>query len=143
MLVEGTDTGHFRTRVGKGKTDTAFFINNNYSYHRTTHPTNAPTPGARPLTATGNGVFNEIKATRVEGNIFEFEAVEAGEILRMYDSAGNLVPARHEAPSTVHALFDTGGDDVPGAKFIEDSAPTCTARTPGSTDRRSARPSPR
>jgi hypothetical protein len=29
VLVEGTDTGHFRTRAGKGKTDTAFFINNN------------------------------------------------------------------------------------------------------------------
>jgi len=37
-----------------------------------------PETGAS-VTMTANAVFNEIKARRVEGNIFEFAAVEAGQ----------------------------------------------------------------
>jgi hypothetical protein len=37
----------------------------------------------------------------------------------MYDSAGNLV-LRDRGSIHFHALFDTGGDDVPGATFIAD-----------------------
>ncbi len=115
VLVEGTANGHFRVRAGKGKTATAFFVNDNYSYTET--HTNADT-GAF-VTITGNAVFNEIKATRVEGNIFEFEAVEAGQPLRMYDSAGNLV-LRDRGSIHHHALFDTGGDNEPGGVPIEE-----------------------
>jgi hypothetical protein len=79
---EGTATGHFRIRAGKGETETAFFVNDNYSYEET--HTNVET-GAF-LTIKGNAVFNEIKATHVEGNIFEFEAVEAGQPFAIYDS---------------------------------------------------------
>jgi hypothetical protein len=115
VLVEGTASGHFRIRTGKGKTATAFFLNDNFSYTET--HTNADT-GAF-LTIKGNGVFNEIRATRVEGNVFEFEAVEAGQPFAIYDSAGNLV-LRDRGSIHHHALFDTGGDDVPGGEFIED-----------------------
>jgi hypothetical protein len=115
VLVEGTVSGHFRIRAGKGKTDTAFFLNDNNSYTET--HTNADT-GAT-LTISGNSVFNEIKATRVEGNIFEFEAVEAGQPFRVYDSAGNLV-LRDRGSIHHHSLFDTEGDDVPGGIFIAD-----------------------
>src|SRR5262245_60902125 len=53
--VEGTSSGHFRIRAGKGKTATAFFVNDNFSYTET--HTNAET-GAF-LTIKGNAIFNE------------------------------------------------------------------------------------
>jgi hypothetical protein len=113
--VEGTASGHFRIRAGKGKTATAFFLNDNYSYTET--HTN-PETGAF-LTITGNAVFNEIKARRVSGNVFEFEAVEAGQPFVLYDSAGNLV-VRDRGSLHFHSLFDTGGDNVPGGEFVAD-----------------------
>jgi hypothetical protein len=112
---EGTTSGHFRVRAGKGETETAFFVNDNFSYEET--HTNVDT-GAF-LTIKGNGVFNEIKATRVSGNIFEFEAVEAGQPFVVYDSDGNLV-LRDRGSIHHHALFDTEGDDVVGGIFIEE-----------------------
>jgi hypothetical protein len=52
--VDGTASGHFRIREGKGKDATAFFVNDNFSYAET--HTN-PATGAF-FTVTGNGVFN-------------------------------------------------------------------------------------
>lgn len=109
VLVEGVDSGHYSIRAGKGKTDTAFFLHDNYSYSNT--QTNVET-GAF-FTVRGHAVFNEIKATPVGGNIFEFEAVEAGQPFAIYDSAGNLV-LRDRGSIHHHVLFDTLGDDDPG-----------------------------
>ena len=112
--VEGTQSEKSKLRVGKGKTDTAFFGWLNYSFVET--QTN-PATGAF-VTITANAMFHEIKATRVEGSIFEFKQVEAGQF-RLYDSAGQLV-ARDRGNVQIHLLFDTEGDDVPGGKFIEE-----------------------
>jgi hypothetical protein len=113
--AEGTATGHFRIRAGKGAKSTAFFVNDNYSYVET--HTN-PDTGAF-FTLRGNAVFNEIKAIPRGGNLFEFEAVEAGQPFKLYDSAGNLV-LRDRGSIHFHALFDTLGDDEPGAEFVAD-----------------------
>lgn len=116
--VEGTQSGHFRIRAGKGTTETAFFVSDKYSYTET--HTNADT-GAF-VTIKGNAIFNEIKATPLGGSIFEFEAVEAGQPFQLYDSDGNLV-ARDRGSIHHHAIFDTGGDNVPGAILIEELEP--------------------
>lgn len=129
VLVEGTANGHFRIRTGKGKTATAFFVNDNFSYTET--HTN-PDTGAF-LTIKGNGVFNEIRATRIEGNIFEFEAVEAGQPFLLYDSDGNLV-ARDRGSIHHHGVFDVGNDDVPGATLIEELEPEVHGPHPGFDD---------
>ena len=52
-------------------------------------------------------MFNEVKATRVSGNVFEFVAVEAGQPFRLYDSNGRLV-ARDRGSDThgPHPGFD-------------------------------------
>lgn len=115
--VEGAQSGHLRIRAGKGKTDTAFFLRDNYTYTET--HTNVDS-GAF-LTIEGNGVFNEVRATRVEGNVFEFTAVEAGQPFVVYDSDGNLV-LRDRGVVRYHVLFDTGGDDVPGGEVLDISA---------------------
>ena len=121
-------SGHYRFRAGKGKTDTAFFNLDNYSFTET--QTNPET--GEFLTITANVVFNEIKATRVEGSIFEFWANEAGQF-RMYDSDGRLV-ARDRGSVRFHILFDTEGDDVPGGIFIEEFPPKVNGPHPGFDD---------
>jgi hypothetical protein len=126
VSVEGAASGHFRIRAGKGKDATVFFASDNYSYTET--HTNVET-GAF-LTIEGNAVFNEIKATHVEGNIFELEAVEAGQPFVLYDSEGNLV-ARDRGSIHHRALFDTEGDDVPGGIFLEELPPEVHGPHPG------------
>jgi hypothetical protein len=126
VVVQGTASGHFRVRAGKGKDASAFFVNDNFSYTEThTNPENGEF-----FTVTGNGVFNEVKATRVSGNVFEFTAVEAGQPFAIHDSAGNLV-LRDRGSLRHHALFDTLGDDVVGAVFIEDLGTDVNGPHPG------------
>ena len=129
VSIEGAASGHFRVRMGKGKKDQAFFASDNYSYEET--HTNVDT-GAF-LTIKGNAVFNEIKASRVDGNIFEFEAVEAGQPFVLYDSDGNLV-VRDRGSIHFHALFDTLGDSTPGAIFLEDLGADVHGPHPGFED---------
>jgi hypothetical protein len=126
--VEGASSGHFRIRAGKGKTDTAFFQLDNYSFTETqTNPANG-----KFVTIKANASFNEIRAKRVEGTVFEFWAVEAGQF-RMYDSSGRLV-ARDRGSVQYHILFDTEGDDVPGGVFVEEFPPTVHGPHPGFDD---------
>ena len=126
--VEGTSSGHFRVRAGKGKTDTAFFQLDNYSFTETqTNPANG-----KFVTITANASFNEVKAKRVEGTVFEFWAVEAGQF-RLYDSSGRLV-ARDRGSVQFHILFDTEGDDVPGGVQIEEFPPKVHGPHPGFDD---------
>ena len=126
--VTGTGSGHFRTRAGKGKTDTAFFGLDNYSFSETW--TNAA--NGKSFTITANASFNEIRAHRVEGTVFEFWAVEAGQF-RMYDSTGRLV-ARDRGSILWHILFDTEGDDVPGGEVIQEFEPVLRGKHPGFED---------
>jgi hypothetical protein len=128
VVVEGTSSGVARIREGKGKTATAFFGLDNYSFVET--QTN-PETGAF-LTITANAVFNETKARRVEDNIFEFAAVEAGQF-RMYDSDGRLV-ARDRGSIHYHILFDTRGDDVPGGDVVEELGADARGPHPGFDD---------
>ena len=123
--VAGTSSGNFRTRAGKGKTDTAFFGLDNYSFTETW--TNAA--NGRYFTITANALFNEIRAKRVEGTVFEFWAVEAGQF-RLFDSSGKLV-ARDRGSILWHILFDTEGDDVPGGEVIQEFEPVLRGQHPG------------
>jgi hypothetical protein len=129
VSVEGTSSGHFRIRAGKGDEDTAFFVSDNYSYTET--HTNVDT-GAF-VTIKGDAVFNEIKATPLGGNVFRFEAVEAGQPFALYDSDGNLV-ARDRGSIHHTALFDTLGDDEPGGVFLEDLGADVHGPHPGFDD---------
>ena len=126
--VKGTSSGVFRLREGKGKAATAFYGLDNYTFTET--QTN-PATGAF-VTITANAVFNEIKARRVEGNIFEFAAVEAGQF-RLFDSDDRLV-ARDRGSVHYHILFDTQGDDVPGGIFVEDLSADVHGPHPGFDD---------
>ena len=102
-------SGVFRIRQGKGKDASAFFLHDNFSY-REVH-TNRDT--GEFFVVTGNGVFNETRATRVEGNIFDFNSIEAGQPFTVTDSDGNVV-LRDRGVARETLRFDTQGDNVPG-----------------------------
>lgn len=112
--VEGEFSGVFRIRQGKNQNETAFFLMDNFSYQEV--HTNVDT--GEWFLVRGDGVFNETKATRIEGNIFEFVSVEAGQPFVVEDSDGNVI-IRDRGAIRRRILFDTEGDDVPGGIDIE------------------------
>jgi hypothetical protein len=115
VSVEGTARGGFRVRQGKGKTATAFFHRVTVSF-REIH-TNTDTGDW--FLIRGHEVFNEVKARRVEGTIFRFTAIEAGQPFIVENSDGEVV-IRDRGVIRFTFLFDTLGDDVPGGEFIEE-----------------------
>lgn len=112
--VDAEFSGNYRIRAGKHDDGSAFFLNDNYSY-REVH-TNLDT--GEWFVVRGNGVFDEVGATRVEGSVFEFVAVEAGQPFVVEDSAGNVV-LRDRGAIRYRTLFDTGGDDEPAGTVVE------------------------
>ncbi|MDQ3866207.1 MAG: hypothetical protein M3304_05185 [Actinomycetota bacterium] len=115
VRVEGTATGQYRVRTGKGKTASAFFQRVTVRY-REVH-TNTVT--GEWFLVRGHRVFNEVKARRVEGNVFRFTAVEAGQPFVVENSAGEVV-YRDRGAIRYTILFDTLGDAVPGGEFIRE-----------------------
>jgi hypothetical protein len=109
--VESTFHGVASLRVLKG--GQAFLARDKYWYEDVY--TNPDTGGW--FVIRGNALFHETKGTLVEGNIYRFVAIEAGQPFAVYDSDGNLVLRdRGRIRSTV--LFDTLGDGQPGGELI-------------------------
>ena len=113
--VEGTATGQYRLRTGKGKTASAFFSRVTVRF-REVHTNTATNEW---FVLRGHNVFNEVKARRVDGNVFRFTAVEAGQPFVVENSAGEVV-YRDRGAIRYTILFDTLGDAVPGGELIEE-----------------------
>ena len=101
-------------RVGKNKSDTAFFLRERHNV-REVH-TNTLTGESFVLTA--NSSFHEIKATQVEGSVYEFTQLESGQPFVITDSSGRVV-LRDRGSIRYHIVLDTGGDNVPGGEFVD------------------------
>ena len=108
-------SGRFHIREGKGKQAGAFFAHDNYSVLETI--TNRQ--NNKSFTVSRDGVFQDIRATRVDGSIFEFVSHEVGQPFVVRDMDGNVV-LRDRGAITFTYLFDTLGDDEPGGEFIEE-----------------------
>jgi hypothetical protein len=67
----------------------------------------------------GHSTTKELRATQVEGTIYRFDAVEAGQPFVIEDADGNVV-LRDRGAIRYAALFDTLGDGQPGAVFLGD-----------------------
>jgi hypothetical protein len=117
-----------RIRTGTGKFTTTFFEHLNVDYSETWTAANGSF-----VTVTGHHVFNEVKAVPLGGNLFRFEAVEAGQPFRLYDSEGNLV-LRDRGVIRFRAVFDTLGDTTPGGLLIEELEPSVRGPHPGFDD---------
>jgi hypothetical protein len=108
-------SGKVHIREGKGKQASAFFFHDNYSALETI--TNRQ--NGKFFTISHDGVNKDIRATRVEGSIFEFVSQDVGQPFVVRDMDGNVV-LRDRGAIAFTYLFDTLGDDVPGGDFIED-----------------------
>ena len=115
VQVTGSGGGTYILREGKNKDQGAFPVLNRFAYSETwTNPETGEW-----FVIRGASTFNEVKTTRVEGSIFEFRAVQAGQPFVVVDSAGNVV-VRNRGSVHVTYLFDTQGDDDPGGEWIAD-----------------------
>jgi len=112
--VEAEFEGTASIRVGKNRDSSAFFLRQSFSF-REVH--------TNPLTGEwfvirGHSTFIEVKATQIEGSIYEFTQVESGQPFGVEDSSGRVV-LRDRGSIRYHVVFDTGGDDLPGGEFID------------------------
>jgi hypothetical protein len=62
---------------------------------------------------------NEIKATLIGGNVYEFTTIEAGQPFVLKDSAGNVI-VRDRGVIRRTFAFDTLGDGTPGGVIVGD-----------------------
>lgn len=113
--VEGEFYGQARIRADKG--GQAFYAKDKFWYREIL--TNRDT--GMWFVVRGNGLFNEVRATQVEGNVYEFVAVEAGQPFVIEDAAGTVV-VRDRGVIRHTALFDTLGDGQPGGEFIDETS---------------------
>ena len=111
--VSGHVDGMAQLRVGKGDLATAFFLHDNFSYLETW--TRRDTGDS--FTLGANALFQETKATHVDGTVFEFTSVLAGQPFTVWDSDGKLI-LRDRGAIREALRFDTLGDDVPGGEFV-------------------------
>ena len=112
--VTGSASGLFILREGKNRDDGVFPFMDRLSYRETW--TNQQTGDW--FVIRGHLLFNEVKATHVAGNVFEFRSVEAGQPFVVEDSDGNVVE-RNRGSVRVTFLFDNGGDDEPGGLYLD------------------------
>jgi hypothetical protein len=113
--VEGSFSGEFFVRVGKGDLESAFFGHQTLAWtevhvRRDTGVT---------IVISSHTVFQETKATHIEDNVFRFDSVTAGAQLIVRDGSGTLLLMDR---GSVHdsLIFDTLGDATPGGIFIEE-----------------------
>ena len=127
LNVTSTFYGQAHLRVDK--TGQAFLDKN--AYHFSDVHTNPDT--GQWFVVRGHGLFHDIRATRVEGTVYEFVAVEAGQPFVIEDSDGNVI-VRDRGVIRHTYLFDTLGDGQPGGEFIEEAQTSVHGPHPGFAD---------
>ena len=123
---ENTNSGHFMVREVEGSGGQAFLAHDNYQFRNVL--TN-PETGAF-MVVYGHGLFREVTASHVAGNIWEFTAADVGQPFAVEDSEGNLV-LRDRGRVTLRALFDTEGDGQPGGILLEEEVTGVSGPHPG------------
>lgn len=110
-----TATFHYLVREVRGSDGDAYLGQENFAFQNVL--TN-PATGAWFL-VRGRGLFKELSARHVEGDIWEFTAHEVGQPFVVEDSDGNVI-LRDRGRITLRALFDTLGDGQPGGILLEE-----------------------
>ena len=114
LLRDSTFSGSFRVRVDR-QGGQAFFQRTNITYRDVfTNPANGSS-----LTIGSRRLLSEVKATQVEGNVYAFTTIEAGQPFVVRDGDGNLV-LRDRGVIRQRVLFDTLGDGEVGGVQLDD-----------------------
>jgi len=108
--------GSFRIRVPKSGGGEAFLQRFNLKSTDTfTNPLNG-----KSLTFEANELNNELSATRIDGNVYEFDTIEAGQAFVLRDGAGRIV-YRDRGNIRRIVTFDTLGDGQPGGIQLDET----------------------
>jgi hypothetical protein len=103
-----------RLRLNKASDGQAFMQRLNFQYLDTfTNPLNG-----KSMSFEGRVLESEVKATHVEGTVYEFTIIEAGHPFTVRDSSGNVV-LRESGVIRSLGLFDTLGDGTPGGLELD------------------------
>jgi hypothetical protein len=92
----------------------AFFGHTTYEFSEV----HTNTANDHQLLVRGKGVFHETSATHVEGDIWEFEALDAGTFTISTTDGERLL--RDRGVVKFRALLDTLGDGQPGGELLEE-----------------------
>ncbi len=114
LRFNDTFSGQFLLREVKGSGGQAFLAHDNYRFR--TILTNADN-GAW-MVIRGRGLFKEVSARHLGGDIWEFISMDVGQPLVVEDSDGDVV-LRDRGRLTFRGVFDTLGDGQPGGELIE------------------------
>ena len=125
--VESEFSGNALLRVDKG--GQAFLARDTFSYRDVY--TNRDT--GEWFVIRGHATFHEVEGTLVEGTIYEFQSIEAGQPFVLEDAAGNVV-ARDRGMIRRTVLFDTLGDGEPGGVLLEEAVDSVQGPHPGFAD---------
>jgi hypothetical protein len=121
---DSTFSGSFRTRADRD--GQAFFGHTNFEFRDVfRNPANG-----RSLTFEGHYLINELTATRISGNVYEFTVIEAGQPFTVRDASGRVV-LRDSGVIRHRLLFDTLGDGTPGGVQLEDEIVAVGGPHPG------------
>lgn len=117
LRQEGSFQGLFMLKKGRAGDATPYLTDNyRYSMKVTAVPDNG-----RWFTREGNGIYKDVRITSVEGTIYQFDAIEAGQPWVVRDMDGELVLRDR---GLLHTRFqvDTKGDtDLANDEFVEGS----------------------
>jgi predicted esterase len=114
VSVEGEMKITGSLRVGKNRDASVFFLRESHE-GREVH-TNTLT--GEWFVVRWNSRYQEVKATQVEGTIYEVTQKDAGQPFVVEDSSGRVV-LRDRGSVRFHVVFDTQGDGEPGSEFVE------------------------
>lgn len=116
VIRDSVFSGSFRIRVPKSGGGQAFLQRLTVKETDTfTNPDNG-----RFVVFQANELTNELSATLVEGNVYDFETIEAGRPFTLRDMAGNVV-FRDRGNIRRIVRFDTLGDGQPGGDFVDET----------------------
>lgn len=111
-------SGHSLVREVRESDGQAYYGHNNYWFSSVV--TNLKTD--KSIIFSGRGTFRETKATHVEGTVWEFEWLEAGQPLQITDLDGNVL-AFERGVVKGSTVFDTLGDGQPGGEIVSEVEP--------------------
>lgn len=126
VVRDSVFSGSFRDRAPKSGNGEAFLERFNLKATDTfTNPTNG-----KSFSIEENVLSNELHASQVEGNVYEFETIESGQPFVVRDSTGRVV-IRDRGTIQRLVTFDTLGDGRPGGILLDEAVVRVSGPHPG------------
>jgi hypothetical protein len=117
LRQEGSFQGLFMLKQGRAGDPTPYLFDN---YEYSMKVTAVPDTG-RWFTREGNGLYKDLRITHVEGTVYQFDAIEAGQPWIVRDMDGELVIRDRGLLHTRFAVDTKGDTDLSNDEYVEGS----------------------